>query len=246
MISTTDFKRGVKIEYDNKAWTIMEFQHVNPGKGAAFTRTKLKNLETGRVVEVSFRSGDKVGIPDVQTRQMQYLYTDGANFNFMDQASYDQISLTAEEVGDAKDYMLENSVIAVTYYNGKPVAVEPPRAFYSWGVQSEGFYVLAVVAVCFVITEFLGGRDRMLARWVGTVQSHVVRDVKIACYLSAEFLMGPQLGNNLVNLGIESAAREAMHSLGQELDELLLLLASDPSGFINGAVITVDDGFTAG
>lgn len=124
MISTTDFKRGVKIEYDNKAWTIIEFQHVNPGKGAAFTRTKMKNLETGRVVEVSFRSGDKVGVPDVQTRQMQYLYTDGSNFNFMDQQSYDQISLTAEEVGDTKDYMLENSVIAVTYYNGKPVAVE--------------------------------------------------------------------------------------------------------------------------
>lgn len=124
MYATTDFKRGLKIEYENKAWTIVEFQHVNPGKGAAFTRTKIKNLETGRVIEVSFRSGDKVGIPDVATKEMQYLYNDGSNFNFMDQASFDQVQLTLDEVGDAKDYIIENSVVSVTYYNNKPVAVE--------------------------------------------------------------------------------------------------------------------------
>lgn len=124
MISTNEFKRGLKIEYDNKAWTIVEFQHVNPGKGSAFVRTKLKGLESARVVEITFKSGDKVGIPDVQTRNMQYLYNDGTNFNFMDQESFDQISLTVDEVGDNKDFMLENSVLAVTYYKGKPVTVE--------------------------------------------------------------------------------------------------------------------------
>ena len=124
MLSTTDFKKGVKIEYDNKAWTIVDFQHVNPGKGAAFTRTKLKNLETARVVEVTFKSGEKVGIPDVATKEMQYLYNDGTAFNFMDQESFDQIQLSKEEVGDNKDYIVENCVVSVTYYNGRPVAVE--------------------------------------------------------------------------------------------------------------------------
>jgi elongation factor P len=124
MYSTTDFKKGLKIEYENKAWTISDFQHVNPGKGAAFTRTKIKNLETGRVIEVSFRSGDKVGVPDVSTKEMQYLYNDGTNFNFMDQATYDQVQLTIAEVGDAKDYIIENGVVSVTYYNGRPVTVE--------------------------------------------------------------------------------------------------------------------------
>ena len=124
MYATTDFKRGLKIEYENKAWTITEFQHVNPGKGAAFTRTKIKNLETGRVLEVSFRSGDKVGVPDIATKEMQYLYNDGTNFNFMDQVSFDQVQLSLDEVGDTKDYIIENSVVSVTYYNGKPVALE--------------------------------------------------------------------------------------------------------------------------
>jgi elongation factor P len=124
MYATTDFKRGLKIEYEDKAWVITEFQHVNPGKGAAFTRTKIKNLETGRVLEVSFRSGDKVGVPDIATKEMQYLYNDGTNYNFMDQVSFDQVQLTIDEVGDAKDYIIENSVVSVTYYKGKPVSIE--------------------------------------------------------------------------------------------------------------------------
>lgn len=124
MYATTEFKKGLKIEYENKAWTIVDFQHVNPGKGAAFTRTKIKNLETGRVIEVSFRSGDKVGVPDVATKEMQYLYNDGTNYNFMDQQSFDQVQLSADEVGDNKDYIIENCVVSVTYYNNKPVTVE--------------------------------------------------------------------------------------------------------------------------
>jgi elongation factor P len=124
MISTTEFKKGVKIEYNNQPWVIVEFQHVNPGKGAAFTRTKLKNLETARVVEVTFKSGEKVAVPDIQTKAMQYLYNDGSNYTFMDQESYDQITLTNEDIGDGKDYIIENSVVSVTYYKGRPVSVE--------------------------------------------------------------------------------------------------------------------------
>lgn len=127
MYATTEFKKGLQVEYNSQAWTIVDFQHVNPGKGAAFTRTKLKNLETGRVVEVSFRSGEKVGVPDVQTKDMQYLYNDGASYTFMDQESYDQVQLTNDEIGDAKDYIIENMVVSVTYYKGKPVAVQLPN-----------------------------------------------------------------------------------------------------------------------
>ena len=127
MYSMTDFKKGLQIDYKDQAWTIVEFQHVNPGKGSAFVRTKLKNLETARVVEITFKSGDKVGIPDVQAKEMQYLYNDGSTYTFMDQESYDQVGLSNEEIGEAKDYIIENSVVTVTYYKGKPVSVALPN-----------------------------------------------------------------------------------------------------------------------
>ena len=127
MYATNEFKKGLQIEYNGQAWTIVDFQHVNPGKGAAFTRTKMKNLETGRVVENNFKSGEKVGVPDVQTKVMQYLYTDGNNFTFMDNESYDQVALSLEEIGDAKDYLIENMTASVTYYKGKPVSVVLPN-----------------------------------------------------------------------------------------------------------------------
>jgi elongation factor P len=127
MYSTTDFRKGLKIEYKDQPWTIVDFQHVNPGKGSAFVRTKLKNLETARTVEVTFKSGDKVGIPDVATKEMQYLYNDGSSYSFMDNESYDQVSLTQDEIGDAKYYIIENSVVSVTFYKGKPVAVDLPN-----------------------------------------------------------------------------------------------------------------------
>lgn len=125
MYQTTDFRKGLKIEYDNQAWTIVEFQHVNPGKGSAFVRTKIKNLETGKVLDVTFKAGvDKVGIPDLAFTEMQYLYSDGSSYTFMDNNTYDQVSLTTDEVGDAKYYLVENSVVKVTIYRGKPVAIE--------------------------------------------------------------------------------------------------------------------------
>lgn len=127
MHSTTDFRKGLQIEYDNKAWTIVDFQHVNPGKGSAFVRTKLKNLESGRVVEITFKSGDKVGIPDVQERAMQYLYNDGSAYTFMDQESYDQVTLAKDDMGDSANFVIENTVVSVTYYKGRAVAVKVPN-----------------------------------------------------------------------------------------------------------------------
>lgn len=125
MYQTTDFRKGLKIEYDNQPFIIVEFQHVNPGKGSAFVRTKIKNLETGKVLDVTFKAGvDKVGIPDLNFVDMQYLYYDGEKYNFMDNKTFDQVGLTEEEVGDAKYYIIENSVVKVTYYKGKPVSLE--------------------------------------------------------------------------------------------------------------------------
>lgn len=125
MYQTTDFRKGLKIEYENKVYTIVEFQHVNPGKGSAFVRTKIKNLETGKVLDVTFKAGvDKVGIPDLSTFEMQYLYYDGENYVFMNNKTYDQVTLSAEEVDNAKNYIIENSVVRVTFYNGKPVAID--------------------------------------------------------------------------------------------------------------------------
>jgi elongation factor P len=125
MYETTDFRKGLKIEYDNKAYEIVEFQHVNPGKGSAFVRTRLKNLETGRVIDVTFKAGvEKVGVPDLAYNHMQYLYSDGETFTFMDNGSFDQVSLTKDEIGDSALYLIENSEVKVTYYKGKPVAID--------------------------------------------------------------------------------------------------------------------------
>jgi elongation factor P len=127
MYSTSDFKKGLKVDYKDQPWVIVDFQHVNPGKGAAFTRTKLKNLETARTVEVTFKSGEKVAEAEVSTREMQYLFTDGASYTFMDQENYEQSSLTHDEMGDSKDYIIENSTVSVTYYKGRPVTCEVPN-----------------------------------------------------------------------------------------------------------------------
>ncbi len=124
MYATTEFRKGLKIEYNAKAWVIVDFQHVSPGKGSAFVRTKLKNLETAQVLEVTFKSGDKVAIPDVETRTMQYLYNDGSTYTFMDSGTYDQYTLSAEELGDSRFYIIENSSVMVTFYNARPVSVD--------------------------------------------------------------------------------------------------------------------------
>ena len=124
MISTTQFRKGLKIEYDNKPYVITDFQHVNPGKGSAFVRTKIKNLETGQALEVTFKSGDSVPTPDLEFKEMQYLFYDGVNYTFMDNTTYDQVTLTEKELGDNKYYILPESIVKVTFFQERAVAVE--------------------------------------------------------------------------------------------------------------------------
>ncbi|KAB8040742.1 elongation factor P [Silvanigrella paludirubra] len=124
MYDTRDFRRGLKVLMNNDPWIIVDFQHVSPGKGAAFTRTKVKNLRTGQVVEHNIKSGDKLEKPDVEERNMQFLYNDADGYHFMDTGNYEQISLTNLEVGDTKNYLIENSIIKVVFFNSKPIGVE--------------------------------------------------------------------------------------------------------------------------
>jgi elongation factor P len=125
MYSTPDFRRGLKIEINDEPFTIVSFQHVKPGKGGAFVRTKLKNLLNGNVVDRTFRSGEKVGKPDIEEKEMQYLYTDG-DFHFMDNDTYEQTALAADLVGNDKDFLQENSVVTVLFYKGRVVNLELP------------------------------------------------------------------------------------------------------------------------
>lgn len=127
MISTAEFKKGLKIEIEGKPFLIVDFQHVKPGKGGAFVRTKLKNMINGRVVEQTFRSGEKVGRPDMEEKEMQYLYRDGNNFVFMDNATYDQVYLSKEQVGDQSQFLQENINIKLLYYNKEPLGLELPN-----------------------------------------------------------------------------------------------------------------------
>lgn len=126
MYSTAEFRKGLRIEIDGKLWVIVEFQHVKPGKGGAFVRTKLKNLETGQVVEQTFRSGAKVDKPDFEEKFVQYLYQEGDQYVFMDNTTYDQIYVSAENLGEAVNFMYPNIEVQVSYFNGKPIGVELP------------------------------------------------------------------------------------------------------------------------
>lgn len=126
MISAGDFRNGVTIEVDDNIFQIIEFQHVKPGKGAAFVRTKLKNIINGGVVEKTFRPTEKFPQARIDRKDMQYLYADGDLFTFMDTETYDQISLNKDTVGDALKFVKENEVCKVCSHNGSVFAVEPP------------------------------------------------------------------------------------------------------------------------
>lgn len=126
MYSTTDFRRGLKIEIEGTPYSITEFQHVKPGKGGAFVRTKLKNLITGGVVEKTFRSGEKAGKPDLEEKTMQYLYAEENQYYFMDTENYEQTFLTKEQLGENKDFLQENITINTLLFQGKPIGVELP------------------------------------------------------------------------------------------------------------------------
>ncbi len=126
MISAGDFRNGITIEYDNNIYQIIEFQHVKPGKGAAFVRTKLRNIINGGVVEKTFRPNEKCPQARIDRRDMQYLYSDGDLFHFMDVESYEQIALNEESVGDALKFVKENDMCKVCSHNGNVFAIEPP------------------------------------------------------------------------------------------------------------------------
>jgi elongation factor P len=126
MYSTAEFKKGLKIEMDGVPYTIVDFQHVKPGKGGAFVRTKLKSLLTGKVLDQTFRSGEKVTKPDLMERPMQYLYREGDSFCMMDNETYEQIMLTEEQMGEARLYLTENLDVQVLFFNQQPVGVDVP------------------------------------------------------------------------------------------------------------------------
>jgi len=127
MYSTSEFKKGLKIELDGVPYLIVDFQHVKPGKGGAFVRTKLKSLLTGRVLDQTFRSGERVKRPDLMEREMQYLYGEGDRFCMMDNETFEQIWLTEEQVGEARLFLTENLNLKVLFFNQQPVGVEVPN-----------------------------------------------------------------------------------------------------------------------
>lgn len=126
MYATNQFRKGLKVEIEGVPYEIVDFQHVSPGKGRAFTRTKLKNMLNQNVIERTITSGDKLDRANTEQKEMQFLYRDAAGYNFMNQANYEQVILTEEQLGGGKDFLQENLVIQVMYFNERPIGVELP------------------------------------------------------------------------------------------------------------------------
>jgi elongation factor P len=126
--TTNDLKNGITLDLDGVLWNVVDFQHVKPGKGGAFVRSKLKNVMTGQVVDRTFNAGVKVDVAVVDKRDMTYLYADGADYVFMDSETYDQITVPAAAVGEAKDYLLENATATVAVHDGTVLYVELPAS----------------------------------------------------------------------------------------------------------------------
>ncbi len=124
--SMGDLKKGLKIEIDGIPYKIVEYQHVKPGKGAAFVRTKIKSFINGRVIEKTFHAGDKCQSPELEDKTMQYLYDDGEFMQFMDTTTYEQIGLTKDQVGDAAKWIVDGMNVNMLFHNGKPIGVEAP------------------------------------------------------------------------------------------------------------------------
>ena len=128
MATTNDLKNGMTLNLDGQLWNVIEFQHVKPGKGGAFVRTKMRSVLSGKVVEKTFNAGVKVEVASVEKRNMQYLYRDGEDFMFMDSTNYDQISVSKQTVGEAVDYLLENAGVVVAMHEGNPLFIEMPAS----------------------------------------------------------------------------------------------------------------------
>ena len=126
MYTTNEFRKGLKIEIQGEPFVIVDFQHVKPGKGGAFVRTRLKSLVTGNVNDMTFRSGDKVDKPDLEEREMQFLYETSGEFHFMDVHNYEQLFLSADQLGEGKDFLKEGLVIKALFHNKRPLGIEVP------------------------------------------------------------------------------------------------------------------------
>lgn len=137
MYETSDFRNGLKVEVEGEPYVIVYFQFVKPGKGTAFTRTKLKSLLTGSVIERTFRTGETVGVPDVEEHTMQFLYNTGDTFTFMNTESYEQVELDGKFLGNDAKFLMENLEVGVLFYKGRPVSVTLPNFIESKVVWTE-------------------------------------------------------------------------------------------------------------
>lgn len=126
MISTADFRNGAKIEVEGDPYIIVESQHVKPGKGGAFVRTKLKNLKTGNLIDKTFRSGERFNEPDLSEQEMQFLYAQDSAFHFMNTGTYEQLFLSEAQIGSVKDFLKEEMIVKILFYQGKPLGVDLP------------------------------------------------------------------------------------------------------------------------
>ena len=135
-VDTSQFRNGLKVEIDGEPYVMIYFQHVKPGKGGAFVRTKIKHLRTGRVLERTFRSGERLDEAEVEDKKMQYLYQDGEQYVFMDRETYDQFPFSETQLGDARKYLKENLDVDVVFWRGKPINIELPP------------FIIAVVSQC--------------------------------------------------------------------------------------------------
>lgn len=127
MISTSDFRRGLKLIYEGQPYELVEFEHHKPGKGSAIVRTKMRNLLTGNTTDPTFRSGEKVPLADVEEKEVQFLYADADGYHFMDQASFDQYALDAKILGNATNFLLDNMTVNLVFYAGKAITINIPN-----------------------------------------------------------------------------------------------------------------------
>jgi elongation factor P len=128
MYDLSDFKKGMKLLYEGQPYSVTDFQHVKPGKGNQFTRCKLRNLVTGQNREFTFKQGEKFDVPDIVTVEMSFLYKDDNGYNFMNQTNFEQVTLNDDDVGDAKNYLIENTECVIMNFNGRPIAVDVPNS----------------------------------------------------------------------------------------------------------------------
>lgn len=128
MYELSDFKKGLKIMLEDKPYVVVDFQHVKPGKGNQFTRTKLRNLLTGQNLELTLKQGEKFQVPNVENKEMTFLYKDDSGYSFMDQTSYEQITMSEDDLGETRYYLTENLKVVILLYNDKAVAADVPKA----------------------------------------------------------------------------------------------------------------------